>query len=70
MRKQTKAEKAIDKRIEKAYYAGCSGIAINVLDIGKVFNYGRCVETGITDLELQDKIYHFVLDLNSKAVTK
>ena len=67
MKKQTRQEKIIDRRIEQAYYATCKGIAINVMDIGKVFDYGRCVETGITDMELQDKIYHFVLDLNSKA---
>ena len=67
MKKPTLQERQIDHRIEQAYYKGCAGMAVSVMDIGKIFDYGRCVETGITDMELQDKIYHFVLDLNSKS---
>lgn len=67
MKKQTLQEKRIDQRIERAYYASCRGIQINVMDIGKVFEFGRCVETGITDMELQDKLYQFVIHLNSEA---
>lgn len=64
--KQTKQDKAIDKRIEMAYYKGCAGMAVDVMDIGKIFDYGHgCVAAGFDDMELQDKIYHFVLDLNS-----
>jgi hypothetical protein len=33
--------KQIDKLVEQAYYARCSGIQINVMDIGKVFQVGR-----------------------------
>lgn len=33
--------KQIDKLVEQAYYARCSGIQINVMDIGKVFAVGR-----------------------------
>lgn len=32
---------AIDKEVERAFYAHCSGIQINVLDIQKVFTAGR-----------------------------
>ena len=33
--------KQIDKQIEAIYYANCSGIQINIMDIGKVFTAGR-----------------------------
>jgi hypothetical protein len=41
MIKQTKEQKAADKRIERVYQAACSGIAINLMDIPKVFRAGR-----------------------------
>jgi hypothetical protein len=33
--------KICDQRIERAYGASCSGIQINIMDIGKVFQHGR-----------------------------
>ena len=36
-----KAKKAADDLISRAYYATCSGIQINIMDIPKVFAYGR-----------------------------
>jgi hypothetical protein len=33
--------KALDTQIERIFYANCSGIQLNVLDIGKVFAAGR-----------------------------
>ena len=54
--KEQKAEALIDDRITKAYYAGCSGIQIDIMDIRKVFVAGRKAiadnpgidETGLT----------------------
>lgn len=68
MKKQTKIEKAIDKRIERAYYATCSGIPINVMDISKVFKHGAAqVAAGATDLELQISLLDFVRGIAVKA---
>ncbi len=39
--KQGREAKALDKEIERIYYANCSGIQINVMDISKVFKAGR-----------------------------
>ena len=33
--------KRIDQRIERAYYASCSGIQVDIMDIGKIFDAGR-----------------------------
>jgi hypothetical protein len=35
------SSKKIDRLIELAYYRTCSGVVINVMDIGKVFTEGR-----------------------------
>lgn len=59
--RQSKAEKLIDKRIEVAYRSTCSGIAINIMDIGKVFAEGRkLIATGVDDAALGDGLRKFV----------
>lgn len=61
VKKQSKAEKIADKRVERAYYATCSGIQINMMDIGKVFAYGRMqIEAGVDDAALQSAIRNYV----------
>jgi hypothetical protein len=39
--KKSKAEKVLDKEIERLYYENCSGVQINIFDISKVFEAGR-----------------------------
>jgi hypothetical protein len=56
-RKQTRVEELI----ERAYYASCSGIQINVMDIGKVFAFGREILAESTDYEsLKSRLRAFV----------
>ena len=40
-KRQTKAEKALDKEIERLYYIHAEGRSINILDISKVFAAGQ-----------------------------
>jgi hypothetical protein len=60
-----KEQKAMKTRVERAYYAGCSGIAINIMDIGKVFAFGEeyIRRMSPTDEELKDAIFLFVRGL-------
>ena len=60
--KQTKASKKNDeKRIERAYRATCANIAINVMDIGKVFARGHeLIASGADDATLAVEIRAFV----------
>lgn len=61
MKRKTKAEKLADKRIERAYYDTCSGIQINIMDIGKIFAFGRLkVEAGEDDEQLKSSIRNYV----------
>jgi len=39
--RQSKAEKEVDKLIERTYYRYGSGVQINIMDIGKIFNEAR-----------------------------
>lgn len=41
--RQTKADKAMDKLIEKTYYAVASGVQVNMMDIGKIFAESRAL---------------------------
>jgi hypothetical protein len=43
--------KQIDKLVERAYYARCSGIQIDVMDISKVFAVGRAAYAEGRDVE-------------------
>lgn len=62
--KRTRAEKLLDKRIEKAYYRTCSGIAINIMDIGKVFAEGRrLIAEGKSEEELGEGLKSFALKI-------
>lgn len=55
------AAKESDKRIERAYHATCHGIAIDIMDISKVFAEGRrLIGEGATDAELGEGLRAFV----------
>lgn len=49
--KRTNPYKQIDKQIEQIYYRRCSGVQINIMDIGKVFAAGRAAYAAGTDME-------------------
>lgn len=60
-RKQSRAEKIADRRIDEAYRRGCSGVQIDIMDIGKVFKAGyAAIDTGADDSELEKAIVAFV----------
>jgi hypothetical protein len=56
-----KEKKAIKDRVSRAYYATCSGIQINVMDISRVFEVGEAaVAAGLDDEMLGKAIHAFV----------
>ena len=47
--KQTKADKALDKLIEKIYCQVANGVQVNVMDIPKIFSESRSrILSGLT----------------------
>jgi hypothetical protein len=54
-------QKALDKRVEAAYYATCSGIQIDIMDISKVFKAGReALDGGADEDGLKKAVRDFV----------
>jgi hypothetical protein len=61
MNAKSKADKLADRRINDAYCKSCSGIQIDVMDIGKVFRVGRAaIECGVDDETLAQQIRDYV----------
>ena len=55
------SKETIDKRIERLYYASCSGVTIPLFDIPKVFAAGRvAVADGADDAAVTAAIVAFV----------
>lgn len=60
-RAEKRAAKLADDRVNAAYMRTCSGIQINIMDIGKIFDFGRLkVAAGETDAELGASIFAYV----------
>jgi len=56
-----KEKKAAEGRVSKAYYATCSGIQIDMMDIPRVFAVGmHVIEHGGTDADLEQNVREFV----------
>jgi len=54
-------KKKIEKLVEQAYYRTCSGIQIDIMDIGKVFRTGvAAYEAGARDAALDKAVRDFV----------
>ena len=51
MAKQSKADKALDREINKLYHENCSGIQINIMDILKVFAAARSARAEGRDMK-------------------
>jgi hypothetical protein len=59
--RKTKAQKAADTRIDRAYNATCKGMQISVLDIPKVFTFGhQRIAAGDNDEQLGTAIRAYV----------
>jgi hypothetical protein len=59
-KRQSKADAAIERRIEEAYRRSCSGIHIDMMDIDKVFRAGRtAIEGGADEAALQVALRDF-----------
>ena len=61
MRKQTKAEKAIDARIDKAFRRTCSGVQIPVMSIPGIFRSVRAAMKSDTTDEQLDVLVQVVV---------
>lgn len=61
MAKQSKADKAIDDQINKAYLMSCEGVQVSMMDIPKVFDVGRkSIAEGKSFTQLKEDIRAFV----------
>jgi alpha-D-ribose 1-methylphosphonate 5-phosphate C-P lyase len=57
----SKAEKIAERRIDMAYRASCSGIPIDIMDIGKIFAFGQLkIAEGEDDTALAVSIRAYV----------
>ena len=55
------AAKATDARIDRIYSKRCSGIQVNVMDLGKIFDHARKIAaTGADDAALGDSLLAYV----------
>jgi hypothetical protein len=60
-RADKRAQEAIDRRVERAFYTSCSGIQLDIMDIQKVFQIGRnAVLDQLDDAELANVIRRYV----------
>ena len=56
-----RAERNLENRISRLYGLRCSGIQIDILDIGKVFETARkAAAEGLDDQKLGDRIVAYV----------
>lgn len=61
------ADKKMDRRIEAAYYRSCTGLQISIMDIGKVFEYGRHqIADGVDDAQLAAGLRAYVETLAAR----
>ena len=59
-----KQAKEVERRIDMAYRKTCRGIQINMMDIPKVFKFGRqLIEGGVDEATLEGKIHEYVLTI-------
>lgn len=55
------AANKIDKRINTAYHATCSGIQVDIMDLGKIFAVGKAaIVAGADDATLATKVFEYV----------
>lgn len=50
-KRQSKQAKLIDAEISRAFYKNFSGVQINVMDIGKIFDAGRLAAASGAEIE-------------------
>ena len=49
--KQSKADKLLDREIDKLYRENCANIQINIMDIGKVFAHAKAARAQGQDMK-------------------